>query len=126
MVSDDGYQPLLGPEQVEAEINTVRQRIAKSVRPVAQAREKARTSRRAYQRAYAHAYLAADGPQQEKRYRAEIDPGVIARCDEADVDEEAFKYAVELADSLREDLSALQAVNKSMIAMFGATTGVGR
>lgn len=120
-----GYQVPLNPVDVEALIDDIRQRIARGVRFVSDAEEEATNKGAAYDRAYAHAFLAHDGPQTEKKVAAEVDPAVIKARDERDVADLAFRHARRGAESLRDQLSALQSISKSMIAMYGAERGVG-
>jgi DNA-binding helix-hairpin-helix protein with protein kinase domain len=72
--------------------------------------------------AFAHARISATGPQQEKRYKAEL-----ATMDERkrrDVAEAAYKHANRLAEALENELRAWQSVNKSVTGAYNAA-GVG-
>lgn len=123
---EDDYVEPLSPEQVEAAINQVRQNISRGVRIVSAAEREARAAAAAFDRAYAHAYLDHPGPAHEKRYAAEVDPGVVRARDARDVAQLAYRHAERVADALQAELRAYQSINKSVTSMYGAETGVGR
>lgn len=125
-IPDDGYVEPLNPEDLEREIQRTRNRISRGIRVCHERRVIQAEKTTAYKRAYAFAYVAADGPQTQKRYEADTDKDVMAAEDEKIVADTAYAYAKDVADSLRDDLTALQSIMKSVIAMYGATTGRGQ
>lgn len=126
MSTDDGYREPINPVQLETAVDRVRDHIARGVRHVSDAEARATTAAREFDRAYARAFLAHHGPQTEKRYAAELDPAVVAARDERDVADLAFRHARRQAEALRDELSAYQSITKSVLALYGSETGVGR
>lgn len=117
------YIEPLSPEQIEAAIDRARRNIARGVRVVSDAEEKARTAARAYDRAYAQAYLDHEGPQQQKRYAAEL--ATEEEREAKDVAELAYRHAQRVAEGLRDELSALQSIARSVAAVYASSTGFG-
>ncbi|WP_029931052.1 hypothetical protein [Nocardia otitidiscaviarum] len=106
------------PASIEAAILECANRIAKGVgvcNELFQAYQEAETE---YVRAYAHARLNADVPLSERKYVA--DAATIEERERRDVAKAAHKHAEELAQALRNELRALQSVNKSMIGAYSA------
>lgn len=120
---DEQYAEPLNPVMIERAIQECSTRIAKGVRVVTGAERKFLAANRAYDRAFAAAFLEYEGPQTEKRYAAEL-----ATADERearDIAHLAFKHAQRTADAIGDELRSLQSINKSVVSMYGATTGVG-
>jgi hypothetical protein len=117
------YAEPLNPVWVENAIRECATRISKGVRVVTGAEREYLAADRVYDRAYAQAFLEYEGPQTEKRYAAEV-----ATADERearDIAYLAFKHAQRTADAIGDELRSLQSINKSMVSVYGATTGVG-
>lgn len=108
----------LNPVDVERHISEVRDRIAKGVRVVTEAEEKAKRLRRDFDLAFAHAYKAADGSIPDRKYQAQID--TMDQREAAEVAEIAFSYAERTAWALKDELSALQSIGASVRAMYGS------
>lgn len=109
----------LNPEQIEAAMRFCNLRISRGVRVVSNAEKAFRDLDRAHDRAFAKAFLDWEGPQTEKRHAA-----TLATADERearDVAYLAFQHVKRLAEALQDELRTLQSVNKSIIAMYGAT-----
>lgn len=109
----------LNPEQVEAAMRFCNLRISRGVRVVSDAEKAFRDLDRAHDRAFAQAFLDWEGPQTEKRHAATL-ATADARQDR-DVAYLAFQHVKRLAEALQDELRTLQSVNKSIIAMYGAT-----
>lgn len=104
------------PEQVEAAIRGCSQRIAHGVQVCDERYRQFMAADAAYDRAFARAYLAAEGPQMEKKYRAELATEV--ERDARDVADAAFRHADKLAKALENELRAWQSVGASIRAMY--------
>ena len=124
-IGDDDYIPPLNPVDVETEMSRTRLRIARGVRIVSGRRKTAREAKKAYRRAYAFAFIRTEGPQYLRDQLALTDEKVMAAEDDMEVAQQAYQYALDTAEALREDLSALQSISKSMIAMYGSEHGFG-
>lgn len=109
---------VLNPVDVEQAIRTCSERIHNGVKVVTKAQREWKAAVREHDRAYARAYLAAEGPQHEKKYRAEL--ATITERDARDVAELAFRHAERTAEALVDELRAWQSVNASVRAMYGA------
>jgi hypothetical protein len=109
----------LNPESVERAMRYCSLRISRGVRVVTTAEREFRTADRAFDKAFALAFLEYDGPQTEKRYAAT--EATMTLREARDVAHLAFQYAKRTAEALEDDLRTLQSVNKSIIAMYGAT-----
>lgn len=116
------YVPL-SPEQVEAAMFHVKNRIARSVRIVSDAEAEYKHLSREYEKAYAQAFLDFDGPQTEKKHAATL--ATMTEREARDVAYLAFKYVDRLAEALQDELRTLQSINKSVLAMYSAATGYG-
>lgn len=106
----------LNPVDIENEIEKLRNRIANGVSIVTRAEDNAKTKRREFDKAYAIAITTAEGTQQDRKYLA-----VLATIDQrqaSDDAETAFHHAERTAWSLKDELSALQTISKSVIAMY--------
>lgn len=66
----------------------------------------------AYRVAYARAYVAAPGPQQEKRFRADLE--TIAEAEARDIAEAAHRYALDKHRALRDRLEAVRSIGASV------------
>lgn len=113
----------LNPEQIEAAMRFCNLRISRGVRVVTDAEKEFRELDRAHDRAFAQAYLDHDGPQTEKRHAATL--ATTDAREVRDVAYLAFQHVKRLAEALQDELRTLQSVNKSIIAMYGATRGYG-
>lgn len=113
-------EDVLNPVDIERSIRETANDISRGVRVVSEAEREYREKVRAYDRAFASAYLAAEGPQYEKKYRAELATG--AERDAMDVAELAFKHAERTAKSLEAKLRAFQSVGASVRQMYGAAS----
>lgn len=110
------------PVSVENAIRECATRIAKSV-SICDERYKAfQEAEQDFVEAFANARISATGPQQEKRYKAEL--ATMTERKRRDVADAAYKYADRLAKALESELRALQSVNKSVMGMYGAA-GIG-
>lgn len=116
---------VLNPVDIEAAIRTCSDRIANSVSVCSERYRVYLDADRDYDQAFAHAYLEASGPQQEKRYAAEVATTEQRKVrDEADA---AYKYADRKAKALELELRAYQSLGASVRSMYAvAGTGVGR
>lgn len=106
------------PEQIEAAIRDVSNRIANGVRICATRYEAYLKADREYDQQFAAAYLDAnDKPAHERKYIAELET-VNARQlrDQADA---AYRYADRQAKALELELRALQSVGASIRTVFG-------
>ena len=110
---------VLNPVQVEQNIRTLANHIAKGVTVVSNAEAEARKARREYDVAFAHAYMDWTGAAHEKKYAAVI--ATEAELEAADVAELAYKHAERTARALTEELRAWQSVNRSVIGMYNAS-----
>ncbi|MHC6175428.1 hypothetical protein [Glutamicibacter sp. X7] len=110
------------PVSVEQRILEISNRIAKSARVCNERYVSFLDADRAYDRAYAVAFLKHEGPQTEKRYAAE--EATTEEREARDVADAAYRYADRLSKALQAELMAMQSVNKSVIAQYGAA-GVG-
>lgn len=109
---------VLNPVAVEAKILELSNRIARSASICNERYVAKNTADEAYTTAYAHAYLAHEGPQQEKRYAADL-----ACADEKhalNVADAAYRYADRLAKALESELMAYQSVARSVGRMYNA------
>jgi len=113
----------LNPEQIEAAMRYCNLRIARGVRVVTKAEKEFRDLDRAYDRAFAQAFLDWDGAQTEKRHAATLATDEVREA--RDVAYLAFQHGKRLAEALQDELRTLQSVNKSIIAMYGASRGFG-
>lgn len=106
------------PVAIENAIRECANRIAKGVKVCDELYRAYQEAQQDFIEAFAHARISATGPQQEKRYKAEL-----ATMDERkrrDVAEAAYRHAERLAEALQDELRALQSVNKSVVGMYGA------
>lgn len=105
------------PVAIEAAIRDCANQIAEGVKVCGERYGLFLDLDRAYDAAYARAYLKADGPQHEKKYRAELDTqDQRAARDTADA---AYKYADRRARALEAELRAWQSVGASVRSMYG-------
>lgn len=114
---------VLSPTAVEKLIQETRGRIHDGVKVVSNARKAYTDAKRKYDQAFAQAFLDYEGPQTEKKYAAEL-----ATSDERydmEIKYLALKHAESLAQTLANDLSALQSISKSVLAMYGSERGFG-
>lgn len=106
------------PASVEQEILRISNRIAKSAGVCDERYREFLTADRAFDVAEARAYLGHEGPAHEKKYAATlVTEGERERRDVADA---AYRYADRLSKALTAELMAMQSVNKSVLAMYGA------
>lgn len=124
-IPDDLYVEPLNPVDWEAEMHRTRLRIAKGIRIVSDRRKIAAKATRAANREHARAYVRAQGAQYERRYIADTDPRVIELQDAADVAEASYHFARDVLQELRDDLTALQSIGKSVISMYSSENGRG-
>lgn len=108
-------QPL-NPEQIEAGIREVSNRIADSVKVCSERYKLFLAEDHAYDIAYARAYLGHPGPAHEKRFAAEL--ATKAERAAKDVADAAYRYADRKARALENELRALQSVGASIRAMY--------
>jgi len=114
----------LNPVDVENNIRTISDRIAKGVSVCDERYRGFLTADHQYDLAYASAYLGATGPQHERKYHAEL---ATARLRQArDVADAAYRYADRQAKALEAELRAMQSINKSVMGMYGAVGVVER
>lgn len=106
----------LNPVDVESTIRELSERIAKGVLFVSKAERKYVDADRAYAHAYAVAYLNHDGPQQEKRYAADL--ATISQREARDIAHTEFRYADRQAKALQDQLRAWQSVGASIRSMY--------
>lgn len=112
---------ILNPVQVEQNIRTLANNIARGVTVVSNTEATAREARRKYDVAFAFAYMDHNGPAHEKKYAAVV--ATQAEAEAADVAELAFRHAERTARALTEELRAWQSVGASVRAMYGAPGG---
>lgn len=112
---------VLNPVQVEQNIRTLANNIARGVTVVSNTEAEARKARREYDIAFAHAYMNWTGAAHEKKYAAVI--ATEAELEAADVAELAYKHAERTARALTEELRAWQSVGASVRAMYGTPGG---
>lgn len=110
------------PVAIENAIRECATRIAKSVSICNERYRAFQEAEQDFIEAFAHARISATGPQQEKRYIAEL--ATMKERKRRDVADAAYKYAADLAKALESELRAWQSVNKSVVSMYGAA-GVG-
>ncbi|MDJ1371771.1 hypothetical protein [Gulosibacter molinativorax] len=115
---------MTNPVEVEQQIIALSNELDNGVGIVSGRQATYEKLQREYDREYAKEYLKADGPQQEKKYRAELETAQL-RSD-MEIARLAWKHAERQLRSLETRLSAWQSLNKSMTAAYGATTGRGR
>lgn len=116
------YVPL-NPEQVEAAMHQCSGRIARGVRIVSDAEARFKELDREYDKAYAQAFLDHEGPQTEKKFGAVL--ATMEQREARDIAYQAFQYVKRLSEALENELRTLQSINKSVLAMYSATTGYG-
>lgn len=105
------------PVQIEEAIRHCANQIAEGVKICGDRYKAFLDLDRAYDAAYASAYMNADGPQHERKYRAELDTqDQRAARDAADA---AYKYADRRARALEAELRAWQSVGASVRQMYG-------
>lgn len=114
--------PALNPAEIEANIRRVSDRIANGVKVCDERYRAFLEADHDYDVAFAHAYMNADGPQTEKKYRAELETVLERKA--RDAADAAYRYADRMAKALESELRALQSVNKSVIGLY-STAGVG-
>lgn len=111
------------PQDVEREMIELNDRIEKAPAVIKEHHNKVREARQKYKSAYNKAYAAATGTQKDRQVMAEI-----MSTDESvdlDVAEIEYRYVVDLMDSLRTKLRALQSIGSLMKAsMFGPQGGL--
>lgn len=112
----------LNPVDVETTIREVSNRIAKGVSVCDWRYKEFLAADHAYDLAYAAAYLGADGPQHERKYRAELATASVRQA--RDVADAAYRYADRQAKALEAELRAMQSVGASIRAMY-QVAGVG-
>ena len=100
------------PVTIEDELRNLITWITKAVTANHEAYQAKLAADHAYRVAYARAYVNAPGPQQEKRYRADLDTTeeAVAR----DVAEAAHKYALDKHRALRDRLEAVRSIGASV------------
>jgi hypothetical protein len=106
----------LNPVDIENEIDKLRGRIANGVLIVTKAEDYAKTMKREFDRAFAVAITTGEGTQQDRKYLA-----VLATMKQRKASDEAdtkFHHTERTAWSLKDELSALQSISKSVIAMY--------
>lgn len=123
MSEEEQYAEPLNPVMIENAIRECSTRIAKGVRVVTGAEREFLAADRVYDRAYARAFLDHEGAQTEKRYAAEL--ATAEEREARDIAYLAFKHAQRTADAIGDELRSLQSINKSMVSIYGASTGVG-
>lgn len=109
---------VLNPVAVEQKILELSNRIARSAGICNDRYVAKNDAEEAYTRAYAHAYLEHQGPQQEKRYAADL--ACTEQKHELNVADAAYRYADRLAKALESELMAYQSVARSVGRMFSA------
>ena len=117
MNEEGEYDEPINPVRVEQVLYQISQRIAKGVRICDQRLAALNRADEAYRSAYAHAYLNANGPQAEKRYRAEI--ATEAEYQAKNVAEQAYKYAERTAKALEKELDAYRSIGVSTRTLYG-------
>jgi hypothetical protein len=105
------------PVAIEHAIRECANRIAKGVTVCSERYQAYQKAEREFVQAYAQARLAAPGAQLEKRYYADAE--TMELRERRDVAKAAYKHAEAQAQALREELRALQSVNKSVMGMYG-------
>lgn len=111
------YVPL-NPVQVEQRIIEAVTQIARSIRPVSEAYDAWQKAELDFKVASARVYLSSDGPVKERDQKA-----VVETADEAlaaRVAEGEYRRLKDFQESFRDQLSALQSVQKSVNAAYQA------
>lgn len=123
MQSDENYEDLVTPLDVERAMLELTARIDKAPGHLKNYHEAVRAARAEYRMAYALAYSNSVGTQVDRKMKADLDTQVhSAQVDTAEI---AYKYATDTFDALRTKLRALQSVSSLMKAsMFGSPGGV--
>lgn len=119
-----GPSEVVTPADLEQRIAFYTDQINQGVAIISEREGEAKRLQRELDREFARQYLAADGPQTEKRYRAELETAQL-RAD-AEVAQLAFRHAERQMRSLETQLSAWQTIAKSLLASMGPATGRGR
>ena len=112
------------PAWVESRLAWLTDQIDQGVAVVSERESAWLLAAREYDREFARAYLVADGPQAEKKYRAELE------CAQLRIDMEvaklAFRHAERKMRALETQLTAVQTISRSLVASMGAAVGRGR
>lgn len=106
------------PVDVENKIEETKNRIADGIKVCTTAERAAKAARRDFDLAFAIAYGNAEGPVQDRKYKAEIETMPLREV--SDNAEITYKHAERTARALDKELFAWQAISKSVIAMYGA------
>lgn len=117
-----GVNDIHSPVSVEQRILAISNRIALSAGECNTRYKAFMQADAAYDRAFAVAYMGHQGPAHEKKYAAEIDTSQEREA--RDVADAGYRYADRLSKALQAELMAMQSVNKSVLAQYGAA-GVG-
>lgn len=111
------YAPL-NPVQIEQRIIEAVNQISRSVRPVSEAYNAWQRAELDFKAAFARAFLGSEGPMEERKQRAvagTVDEALAARVAEGE-----YKRLLDFQKSFRDQLSALQSVQKSVNAAYQA------
>lgn len=108
----------LTPVALERRIVEISNRIAKSAGVCNERYVEFLDADRVFDAAFARAYLAHEGPQSEKRYAADL--LTVGEREARDTADAAYRYADRLSRALQAELMALQSLNKSVLATYGA------
>ena len=109
---------VLTPVQIEQELSAAVTQIAQSVKPVSAAYNQWQKAELDFKAEYAREFLAAEGPIEERKQLAvakTYDTALAARVAEGE-----YKRLLDYQKSYRDKLSALQSVQKSVAASYGA------
>ncbi len=116
------YRPdrtVWNPAQVEAAIYEVANEIANGVTVCGELYRKFLDADRAYDLAFAQSYLRAPGTVNQRKYYAEV--ATTEQRADRDLADAEYRLADRRSWALRDKLSGLQSVNKSIMAQYGAT-----
>ncbi|PZR05460.1 MAG: hypothetical protein DI525_04040 [Corynebacterium kroppenstedtii] len=108
----------LNPVQIEREISEAVTQISRSIRPVSEAYNAWQKAELDFKAAFARAFLDAEGPMEERKQRAVA--GTVGEALAARVAEGEYKRLLDFQRSFRDQLSALQSVQKSVNAAYQA------
>ena len=113
-------EDLVTPGDIEREMFDLTSRIDRAPVQLKEFHEKVRKARQDYKRSYALAYSSATGTQVDRKMRADLETeDASAALDQAEIE---YKFAVDVFESLKTKLRALQSISSLMKAsMFGQT-----
>lgn len=107
------------PAMIEQELRKLITWITEAVTACHHAYQAKLAAEHEYRVAYARAYVNATGPQQEKRYRADL--ATITEASARDVTDAAHRYAMDKQRALRDRLEATRSLSASIRESYRAS-----